>query len=54
MADNMIKISISPDNNSIIIVTKYQNRYYGFYTEIINANKRKKLGNVPHDIQEID
>lgn len=54
MADNMIQISISPDNNSIIVVTKYQNRYYGFFTEIINENKRKKLRYVPHDIQEID
>jgi len=54
MADNMIQISISPDNNSIIVVTKYQNRNYGFFSEIIIENKRKKLKYVPHDKQEID
>jgi hypothetical protein len=43
ITENIIIISISPDNNSIIIQIKHQNKYYGFYTEIINANKRKYL-----------
>jgi hypothetical protein len=54
VTENMIIISISPDNASIIVEIKYQNRYYGFYTEIINEDKRKKLGNIPYDIQEND
>jgi hypothetical protein len=52
--ENMIIISISPDNDSIIVEIKYQDRYYGFHTDIINANNRKILGNVPYDIQEND
>jgi hypothetical protein len=52
--ENKIIVSISPDNDSIIVVAKYQNKYYGFYTEIINANKRKNLGNIPFEIHEID
>jgi hypothetical protein len=52
--ENKIIVSISPDNDSIIVVIKYQNRYYGFYTEIINANKRKNLGNIPYEVHEMD
>ena len=50
----MIIVSISPDNDSIMVVIKYQDRYYGFYTAIINANNRKNLGNIPFEIHEKD
>jgi hypothetical protein len=54
MTENMIIISISPNNDSIIIQVKYINKFYGFHTEIINANKRKNLGNIPYEVHEND
>jgi hypothetical protein len=52
--ENLIIISLSPDSNSIIVQIKYQNRYYGFHSKIIVANKRKYLQNIPYEIFEND